>query len=366
MFKPRPFYWLIALLFAAPGAAGQTLSVELTNPPERDRVHLWLYRDADAFGGFRAPLQKRVFAPGEPITLTVEPGDYALLVFRDENGNGELDRNFIGIPREPIALSNNHRPKGPPSFERARLSLNKGEPQTQTLTLERPLGKLGQWGLGLGAVGQTSPYRGSNATPAQVIPALVYIGERLQWTGPRLRYTLLGQTDWRLALQADLRLGAYEESESDYLAGLGDRRTTLMLGLNLIRELPAGIDLSLSASGDLLDRSGGQRASLSFDRGFQWGNARLSPSVGLTWLSAELAGYEFGVPSDAATDWRPAYDPGSALNPELGLSVLYELTPGWQLVGRLTLESLDKSLRDSPLVEEQRLYKGFFSLTYAF
>ena len=29
------------------------------------------------------------------------PGEYALMVHHDENSNGGLDKNFIGIPREP-------------------------------------------------------------------------------------------------------------------------------------------------------------------------------------------------------------------------------------------------------------------------
>ena len=44
-------------------------------------------------------------------------GEYAISVVHDENGNGELDTNFLGIPKEPFGFSNNPRMKmGPPSF----------------------------------------------------------------------------------------------------------------------------------------------------------------------------------------------------------------------------------------------------------
>jgi uncharacterized protein (DUF2141 family) len=47
-------------------------------------------------------------------------GTYAISVFHDENSNGKLDRNFIGIPREGVGASNNAKGHfGPPKFEAA-------------------------------------------------------------------------------------------------------------------------------------------------------------------------------------------------------------------------------------------------------
>jgi uncharacterized protein (DUF2141 family) len=39
------------------------------------------------------------------------PGTYAVAVFHDENANGKLDKNFLGIPREGYGASHNVRPK---------------------------------------------------------------------------------------------------------------------------------------------------------------------------------------------------------------------------------------------------------------
>jgi uncharacterized protein (DUF2141 family) len=44
------------------------------------------------------------------------PGTYAISVFHDENSNGKLDTNFLGIPREGVGASNGARGHlGPPS-----------------------------------------------------------------------------------------------------------------------------------------------------------------------------------------------------------------------------------------------------------
>jgi uncharacterized protein (DUF2141 family) len=48
------------------------------------------------------------------------PGTYAVSVFHDENSNGRLDTNFMGIPREGVGASNNARGHfGPPKFDAA-------------------------------------------------------------------------------------------------------------------------------------------------------------------------------------------------------------------------------------------------------
>lgn len=52
------------------------------------------------------------------------PGIYAVGAFHDENGNGKLDTNFLGIPSEGVGVSNNKRPLvGPPSWNDAKFRL---------------------------------------------------------------------------------------------------------------------------------------------------------------------------------------------------------------------------------------------------
>ena len=50
----------------------------------------------------------------------IAPGTYAVSVFHDENSNGKLDTNFLGIPREGVGASNDAKGHlGPPKFEAA-------------------------------------------------------------------------------------------------------------------------------------------------------------------------------------------------------------------------------------------------------
>lgn len=54
-------------------------------------------------------------------------GEYAVKVFHDENGNGELDTRMFGIPKEAYGFSNNARGKfGPPDYTDAVIQYSGG------------------------------------------------------------------------------------------------------------------------------------------------------------------------------------------------------------------------------------------------
>jgi len=62
------------------------------------------------------------------VTLKDIPaGTWAVLAYQDENENNELDRNFIGIPKENYGFSRDARGKvGPPGFEDAAIEVKDG------------------------------------------------------------------------------------------------------------------------------------------------------------------------------------------------------------------------------------------------
>ena len=55
-------------------------------------------------------------------------GSYAVAIYQDENNNDKCDKNFIGVPTEPYAFSNDIRPKlSAPSFEDCMLNLDRNK-----------------------------------------------------------------------------------------------------------------------------------------------------------------------------------------------------------------------------------------------
>ena len=64
----------------------------------------------------------------------VPSGIYAVSIFHDENDNGKMDTNFMGIPKEDYGCSNNAKGfMGPPKWGDANFELNND--QTITITL---------------------------------------------------------------------------------------------------------------------------------------------------------------------------------------------------------------------------------------
>lgn len=69
-----------------------------------------------------------VDANAKIVTLTfknIPNGVYAISLFHDENLNKKLDKNFLGIPQEGYAFSNNvHHALRAAEFSEANFSLN--------------------------------------------------------------------------------------------------------------------------------------------------------------------------------------------------------------------------------------------------
>jgi len=43
--------------------------------------------------------------------------NYTIAIFHDVNDNGKMDKNFVGVPKEPYGFSNNAKSKwGPPKY----------------------------------------------------------------------------------------------------------------------------------------------------------------------------------------------------------------------------------------------------------
>lgn len=345
------------------------LTVRISNPPPSGTVAFILFDSANAFGDLRDPARVDKFSlDGRDLYRleNVSPGEYALLVYYDENNNSKIDKNFIGIPKEPLGFSNSYQPKGPPSYSRAAFVLQDGESRHFDVTLFLPLGDLGRLGVGIGVIARSSPYKDYNGGVYRFIPAVTYIGSRFQIFGPNLQVGLLGSNKLRLAVTANYRIGSYEESESDYLAGMGDRNDTVMAGLAIQAELPGGVNLSAGYEHDLLNRIGGGAAQFSLLKSFQYGVVRVSPNLALNWLSSELSNYDFGVPPGNATPERPAYALGDTFSAEGGVGLSVEVTQEWLIALNTSIELLGAEVKDSPIVSEDYVLKGFGTINYIF
>ncbi|NNE38169.1 MAG: DUF2141 domain-containing protein [Gammaproteobacteria bacterium] len=360
---------LSIIIFTAGSLHAAELQIQLYNSPAEGTLIFQVYNSADTFGDFRSPVEEitiSINAEGKYTIPEVVDGTIAVMAYYDENQNGKLDRNFIGIPRESIAISNNYRPKGPPNFGPASFSLGAMDSRQLDMEMYQILGKRGQIGVGIGVIAKTTPYLNSKQSAYQVIPAISYLGERLQIFGPNLQFGLMGSGNFRLALSATYRIASYDEDDSVSLADLGDRKSTFMAGPSLIYEWQNGIEVEANYHHDIVDKIGGGIAEIGLSKGFQLGAIRINPGLSLTWLSKKISNHDFGVPVTAVTSERPAYAAGSVFIPGIDVSSFIELSEKWQLIVNVKGELLPGGVTSSPIVDDDLIFSGNAILAYIF
>jgi uncharacterized protein (DUF2141 family) len=126
-------------------AAGDAnLRVVATNlKSDQGKVYVWVYDKKDDWLSDRYRTQKSVAVAGNrqgdkvTLELLLPAGEYALSVYQDVDDNGKLERNFVGLPKEPAGLSNNLRPKfGPPKWKDATFTVTVGTVTEQRIALQ--------------------------------------------------------------------------------------------------------------------------------------------------------------------------------------------------------------------------------------
>ena len=121
-FPLSPFALLAAMSLAAPLQAAE-LTVALHDARSQEGRFQIALVDAGGYAGSAAPVAARELAPAGAVTPVVfddvPAGRYALMVIHDENGNGKLDTNLVGMPVEGYGFSNNPRVLRKPTFDEA-------------------------------------------------------------------------------------------------------------------------------------------------------------------------------------------------------------------------------------------------------
>lgn len=132
--KELPFASLLlgaGLLGAArPATEPQPVTVVVSSlVSTSSTVKLFFYNTREGFlKSGKWAFSKSVKPEGKSqFTLPVElpPGDWAVAITQDLNNNNKIDKNFLGIPTEPYAFSNNIRPTvAAPDFNECKFTVS--------------------------------------------------------------------------------------------------------------------------------------------------------------------------------------------------------------------------------------------------
>jgi uncharacterized protein (DUF2141 family) len=114
------------------------LTVKVTNIRElKGEIEIGFYNNPEAFpddGGQYKKLRVKVTSKTMYISVKLPKGEWAVALYHDENNDKKINKNFLGIPKEPYAFSNNVKPVfSAPSFEKTKFKLYKNKTITVRL-----------------------------------------------------------------------------------------------------------------------------------------------------------------------------------------------------------------------------------------
>jgi MipA family protein len=217
------------------------------------------------------------------------------------------------------------------------------------------------WLIGAGYVSAPNPFGSgvdSNSTP---IPLVGYIGERLTWLGPYLRYDVVTDSAVNLAAVIETRFeGIPEDVNQGPLAGIHARKPAI----------EAGADVSYgrfiaSIRTDVSGRHDGYEFALAVQERRRLGETwLLEGRIGAAWQSAELTSHLYGVDATETGSGLDLYEPGGALNYEASLFASYQISRRWMALGSVAVRRLDDDIRASPIVDQEYEFGGFAGFAY--
>ena len=123
---------LLAPAFAS--AADLTVRIEGVRSADGD-IRVALHRRADGVdfpdsAGIVKAAMRSAGKAGDLVFAGLAPGDYAVAAFHDEDRDGDLNTNLLGMPTEGYGFSNEARGIfGPPGFDAAAFTIKAGDSQ---------------------------------------------------------------------------------------------------------------------------------------------------------------------------------------------------------------------------------------------
>ncbi len=132
----------ILLLLLLPSRIGnsQTVEVIITGiRSEKGQIVIGVFKDDASFQKEESFMEKRFVKSGISnremrVQFSLEPGIYGLSLLDDENSNGKMEFNFLGIPKEGFGFSDYyHKGIKKPKFDSYKFSINKD--QTKRITI---------------------------------------------------------------------------------------------------------------------------------------------------------------------------------------------------------------------------------------
>lgn len=120
--------WLMTAVAPVDHAPKTNLKIEISNIEEpKGSIFVAVFKPGEEFPEGKPLEAKKVSVTGSSATTTIplEPGQYAVAIFHDVNSNNKMDKNMLGIPKEPYGFSTNFKPRmSKPKFSDCQITVS--------------------------------------------------------------------------------------------------------------------------------------------------------------------------------------------------------------------------------------------------
>jgi outer membrane protein len=178
-------------------------------------------------------------------------------------------------------------------------------------------------------------------------------------------YEVANGQNYILSVMAVPQIQRRSSSHSPQLSGLQYRPWSIDGGANLAIWGTAG-GMYLGVFHDVLDRNNGASVRAAYFLPIRVGKGEISPSIGVSWEDAKLASYYYGVNAAEARPGRPAYSPGSVVNPTAELKYERQIGKRWHFSAKASYVHFGGAISRSPIVDESSAMSYEIALLYSF
>jgi outer membrane protein len=206
----------------------------------------------------------------------------------------------------------------------------------------------GDAGLGAAIRSERSLYQGAG-TRNDLLPLYIYEGKHFYLHAYRVGLKLDSSERHRFDVFLSHRFEGFPfDRVPASLAGMADREPGLDVGASY--EYRGGWGALYAEALRDVTASRGSEFRLGYRYDWKSGRLTLRPHIELARRDAKLNNYYYGVRPGEATALRPAYEPGSGNNLQLGLYGTYAITKGWRMLAGFSSTRWPSGVRGSPIV----------------
>lgn len=220
--------------------------------------------------------------------------------------------------------------------------------------------------LGLGLVYAQNIYDGVG-NKVQPFPLFNLSYDDFFLQGVTAGYNFYNDPELSFAWVVQPQFGGYNSDDSNDLEGMRDTSYLINTGAQVqYRLLP--FSFSLAALHDITGRSAGNSAiaKVAVMVPLEDKQLELIPSISMSWEDSDITNYYYGVSQGESTSSRPAYDPGTAVNVNYGLTLKYRLSEHWGATIGYMLTQYADDIADSPIVSRKYASAGLAGVSYIF